>query len=131
MSGSVKLVMNDINKILRDKGLDSNGKVQSFHTNNVLRRIIKFMPFDTGATIKMTIAQTNINKPEIVTDAPYAKYLFHGKVMVGEAPKQLTDIPLTYSHHKNPQAGPYWDRRLVAAEDQVIAAELQRYINRR
>lgn len=133
MSGNVKvdLKMNDINRILRDKGLSSNGSVQSFHTNNVMRRMVKFMPFRTGATIKLTILGTDINKPQIVTDTPYAKYLYYGRVMEGEAPKKATERPLNYSHGKNPQAGPYWDRRLVAAEGRVIAAELQRYINRR
>lgn len=133
MSGNVKvdLKMNDINRILRDKGLSSNGSVQSFHTNNVMRRMVKFMPYVTGATIKVMIAQTDISKPYVVVDLPYAKYLYHGMAMEGEAPKTVTDRPLNYSHGKNPQAGPYWDRRLVAAEGKIIAVELQRYINRR
>ena len=36
-------------------GLGRDGPVQQFHTANVLRRIQKYMPYRTGATIKLTI----------------------------------------------------------------------------
>lgn len=125
------LKLNPINKILKDKGLDANGSVQAFHTNNVMRRIIKYMPYRTGATIKIMIVQTNIRKPYLVLDVPHGKYLYHGKKMVGPAPKSVTDEPLNYTKTKNPLAGPYWDRALSAAEGAVLARELQNYINRR
>lgn len=131
MSNPVKLKMNPTSQILRDKGLNASGDVQMFHTQNVLRRIQKYMPFRSGATIKITIAQTNIRKPEIVTDVPYGKYLYYGKAMEGPAPKVLTDRDLQYTKTKNPQAGPFWDRALVAAEKAVLERELQAYINRK
>lgn len=136
-------------KVIRTKGFDASGDAQRFHTQNVLRRIQKYMPFRSGATIKITIAQTDIHKPEIVTDTPYAKYLFYGKVMVdpqtGAAgfltsegwrsrkgcEKVLTDRNLTFFKGKNPQAGPRWDRALLANERKAMVADLQRYINRK
>lgn len=124
------LRMNPIGQILRDKGLNAAGKAQAFHTQNVLKRIIKYMPFRTGATIKVTIAQTDINKPRIVTDVPYAKYLFYGKAMTGRAPRKATSRPLKYTRTKNPQAGPRWDRALSTAEGAAMAADLQRYLER-
>lgn len=128
---AVELTMKELNRLLKDKGLDKAGDVQQFHTQNVLRRIKKYMPFRTGATYKITAIQTDIRKPEIVTDVPYGKYLFYGKVMEGKAPKTVTDRPLDYTKTKNPQAGPFWDRALSAAEGQAMAADLQRYINRK
>lgn len=125
------LKMNPTARILRDKGLDASGDVQAFHTQNVLRRIQKYMPYRTGATIKLTIAQTDIHTPEIVTDTPYAKYLFYGYAMEGRAPKRVTDRPLNYTKTKNPRAGPRWDRALSAAEGAAMAADLQRYIDRK
>lgn len=125
------LEMNPIRRIMKDKGLTSNGSVQAFHTNNVLRRIQKYMPYRYGVTIKLTIVQTDINKPEIVTDAPYARYLFYGMKMVGKAPKRLTGTPLNYTKTKNPQAGPRWDRAVSVNEGAALARELQRYINSR
>ena len=146
---NVKLFLPTAAKIIRSKGLAADGAVQMFHTQNVLRRIKKYMPFRSGATYKITVAQTDIRKPEIVTDTPYAKYLFYGKVMVdpktGAAGfltpegwrsrrgcvKVRTDRNLEYFKGKNPQAGPRWDRALSANEGKAMAEDLQRFINRR
>ena len=105
--------------------------MQRQHTANVLRRIVRYLPYRSGETIKQTIIQTDINRPEIVTRSPYAKYIYYGKVMVGKAPKRVTDRPLKYTKDKNPLAGSRWDRRLVSAEGKLLARELQDYIDRR
>ena len=143
------LEMNSVNQILKDKGLDAGGDAQKFHTANVLRRIKRYMPFVSGMTYKVTVAQTDISRPYIITDTPYAKYLFYGKVMVDpklriagfmtpegwrsrkNVPKVRTSRDLQYNKTKNPKAGPRWDRALSAAEGKAMAADLQRYLNRR
>lgn len=127
----VKFEMYPVSKILKAKGLTSDGSVQAFHTQNVLRRIVKYMPYRTGSTIKLTIAQTDINKPYILTDVPYGKYLYYGKAMEGSPPKTVTDRDLVYTKTKHPLVGPFWDRALVAAEMPVMQRELQAYINRK
>lgn len=116
------LQMKSVAQILKDKGMDVGGDAQMFHTQNVLRRIIKYMPYRTGMTIKVTIAQTNIRRPIIITNTPYAQEIYKG-VKNGR--------PIKYTKTKNPLAGPYWDRRLSAAEGKVLARELQNYIRRR
>lgn len=131
ITGKITLDMKPVNQILKAKGLTAGGDVQRFHTQNVLRRIQKYMPYRTGETIKAMIVQTDIDKPEIVLDVPHGRYLYHGKVMVGKAPKTVTDCPLNYTKTKNPQAGPYWDRALKAAEMPAMQADLQRYVNRK
>lgn len=98
----VTLKMNPTSRILREHGLDTSGDVQMFHTQNVLRRIIKYMPHRTGATIKVTIVGTDVRKPQIVTDVPYGKYLYYGKAMEGPPPKKVTDRDLKYTKTKNP-----------------------------
>lgn len=128
---TVHIEMKSIAQLLRDKGLDVNGDVQRFHTHNVLRRIVKYMPYRTGVTIKATIAQTDIGKPYIVTDVPYGKYLYYGRVMAGGPPKKATDSELTYTRTKNKKAGAFWDRQLIANEKDVLVREMQNYINRK
>ena len=145
----VKLHLPSAAQIVRSKGLAADGAVQMFHTQNVLRRIKKFMPFRSGAMYKITVAQTDIRKPEIVTETPGARYLFRGKVMVdpklGVAGfmtpegwrsrkgcfKVLTNRDLQFFKGKNPQAGPRWDKALSANEGKAMAADLQRFIDKR
>lgn len=137
----VYLEMNSIKQILKDKGLDPGGDVQIFHTQNVLRRILRYMPYDSGMTIKVTIAQTNVRRPFIITNTPYARFLYHGKLMVSDVTgspwarkgetKHAVDTPLVYTKTFNPKAGPYWDQALMAAEGAKLVSDLEDYLRRR
>lgn len=148
--GTIKVNTRPVAEIMRRKGLDQSGDVQQFHTANVLRRITKYMPYRTGATIKLTVAQSPVRRPEINTFTRYARYLHEGKVMVnaatgkdpavipGVGPRwprgaqlKATDRPLTYTTSKNPEAGPFWGRRLMAKEGRAMLEDLKRYIRRR
>ena len=124
----IRVDIKPVAQIIQENGLAPGGDVQRFHTNNVMRRIQKYMPYRTGATIKMMIAQTDTSKPEIVLDVPYAKYLYYGKAMEGRAPKRVTDRDLVYTKTKNQHAGPFWDRSLVAAEGDAMAEDVRRYL---
>lgn len=126
-----RIILPTASKLIQKKGLDKNGHVQMFHTNNVNRRIGKYMPYRAPAlSTKLKHIRSGT---EIEVLAPYAKYQYHGKVMVGPAPKVVTDKPLDYSGSKvkHQRAGPYWDRALVAAEGRAMTADLQRYIDKR
>ena len=145
----VKIRLPKASEIVKSKGLAKNGTVQMFHTQNVLRRIKRYMPFLTGATYGLTVIQTDIKNPFIVTDVPYARYLYYGKVMVnsktGKGPANIpgvglryrkgtilkaTNRDLTFTKTKNPMAGPFWDRTLVAREGEAMVEDLQRFIDR-
>ena len=117
------LEMHSVNQILQDKGLAPSGDVQAYHTQNALRRIIKYMAMRSGMTNKITIAQTDIHKPEIITDVPYGKVIFYGKDKNGN--------PIRYTKTKHPLAGARPDKAVSAAEGAAMAADLQRYINRK
>lgn len=129
--GRISVNMRPVNRILKAKGLTAGGDVQRFHTANVLRRIVKYMPYREGMLIKQTVAANPVSKPYIVSPGPAARYLYYGKVMIGKAPKVVTDKSLVYTKSKNPLAGPFWDRRLKAAEGRVLQADLQKYVNRK
>ena len=45
--------------------------------------------------------------------------------------KVVSDREIEYDKTKNPQAGPFWDRRLMAAEGEAMRQELQDYVDRR
>ena len=65
MDVDVKIKLPTGKQIIDQLGLGEKGEAQMFHTANVLRRIQRYMPYRSGATIKLTIAQTDIRVPEI------------------------------------------------------------------
>ena len=143
------LTMKEANEIIRNKGMHPAGDLQAFHTQNVLRRIKKYMPFVSGRLYKITVIQTNIRKPEIVTDSPDGKYLFYGKVMVDPkinaagfmtpegwrsrkgCVKVRTNRNLQYNKNKNPRAGARWDVAVSVNEGKAMGADATRYAKRR
>lgn len=126
-----KITVKPPSQIVKELGTGRGGAVQMFHTQNVIRRIQKFMPYRSGALIKLMIAQSPVSEPFVNIDAPPARYLYYGKAMEGKPPKRVTDRDLHYTITKNPQAGPFWDRRLLAAEKSVMQKELQDFADRR
>ena len=129
ITGRIKV--NPPQQIIKNHGLDRSGDVQRHHTANVIRRIQKYMPYRSGMLIKLMIVQSPVSEPFVRIEAPQARYLYYGKAMEGKAPKVVTERNLRYTTTKNPQAGPYWDRRLMAAEKADMRADLQRYVDRR
>lgn len=147
--GHIKVDMAPVSSIMTRLGVTAQGDVQRFHTANTLRRIQRYMPYRSGAMIKLMIAQSPTDEPFIHVDAPQARMLYYGKVMedpkTGAAgfltangwrsrkgvAKVVSDRDIKYDKTKNPRAGPFWDRALMAAEGEQMAAELQDYVNRR
>ena len=144
----VQVKCKSASQIIRAQGLDRNGDVQRTWTNIVNRRISRYMPYRSGA---LSSKLKYISGPaEITVAAPYARYQYYGKVMVDPkinaagfltkdgtwrsrkgAAKVLTNRDLVYDTSKNANAGPYWDRRLVAAEGDAMVQEIKAYIRRR
>ena len=125
----VRVKMKPVNTILTRMGVKPDGDVQMFVTNTVNRRITRYMPFRSGALA--TKLKHIKSATEIEVLGPYARYQYYGKAMDGPAPKVVTDRDLKYDKTKNPLAGPFWDRRLIANEGAQIAGEVRRYVSGR
>lgn len=128
MKHRVKVEMKPVNTILARIGVDSTGRIQRFVTNTINRRITAYMGYKTG--FMATKAKIIKSPTEIEVSTPYARYNYYGKLMVGPAPKTLTDVNLQYDQSHNPNAGPFWDRRMMAAEKKQIAQEATEYARR-
>lgn len=113
----------NVQELLKKAGLENDGSVQVFHTQNVLRRIEKYMPYRTGAFIKLMIAQSPITTPQITVDTPFAHVLYRGETSSGRE--------LNYTTTKNSLAGPNWDARLMDAEGDAMQSDLQSFIDRK
>lgn len=148
MSTRIKVEMKPVDTILTRIGVDKNGDVQMQVTRIINNRITKYMPFRTGA---LATKLKRIKSPtEIEVAAPYALYMYYGKVMVnsktGKGPAfipgvgyryrkgtvlKATERDLNYDLTKHPKAGPFWDRRMMASEAAQIVHDIQVYVNRR
>lgn len=148
MSTRVKVSMKPVNTILTRLGVDKTGDVQMQTTNIINKRITRYMPFRSGA---LATKLKFIKSPtEIEVLGPYARVQYYGEIMVDPVtraagfkdkdgqwksrkgvPKVRSGRQMNYSKHKNPLAGPFWDRRLMATEGKQIAAEVQRYVDRK
>ena len=129
MATKIKLKMNPVNQIIEDKGLAPNGVVQKHLTFEVNRRIGRYMPHLTGAL--ETKLKRVVSGTQIKIEGPYARYQYYGEAMEGKPPMHPTGRPLKYTKTFNTEAGPFWDRRMMAAEGTQIAADLQESIKLR
>ena len=148
MSTRIKVEMKPVSTILTRIGVNKTGDVQMQLTRIVNKRITRYMPFRTGA---LSTKLKYIKSPtEIEVVAPYARMMYYGKVMVnsktGKGPAfipgvgyrykkgtilKATDRDLKYDTTKHPEAGPFWDRRMMAVEKDAIVSEVQAYVRRK
>ena len=149
MKTKIKLQMKPVDTIVNRLGLGSNGDVQMQATRIINQRITRYMPFRTGV---LATKSKYIKSPtEIEVLSPYARYMYYGEVMVDpvtraagfkdkdgqwksrkDVPKVRSGRPIEYDRTtKHPNAGPFWDKRMMAAEGGQIAAEIQTYVDRK
>lgn len=75
---NIKVSFNPLNAMLKDRGLESGGKVQKVVDSEVLRRSDKYVPFRTGFLKKSGILDTKIGSGEVIYNALYAdKNYYH------------------------------------------------------
>lgn len=148
MSTKIRVDMKPIATILTRLGVNKTGDVQMQLTRIINKRITRYMPFRSGA---LATKLKYIKSPtEIEVIAPYARYQYYGKVMVnsktGKGPAlipgvgfryrkgttlKVTNRDLEYDTTKNPRAGPFWDKRMMAAEKGAIVSDIQAYVRRK
>lgn len=136
-----------VQEIIGKYGLNEGGQTMCFLMQTCVARIQKYMWYQSGAAIHKMIANSPISSNKIVMPGPESQMLYHGKAMVdsetGKGPANIpnvgyrfrkgsilkaTDRDLNFNKEKNPLAGPYPDRRMMAAEKDVIAREVESYI---
>ena len=141
----IRIQIPSVDEVVKELGIDPNGRAQLFHTQNIYRHMLPYMPMETGMfSTKLTAVTSNTT---ITAHGPYAQYLYYGNRMVnsktGNGPRYIpgvgyrwprgatlvpTSDPLNYTTTFHPLAGPYWDKRMLAAESDAIAQELKDYI---
>ena len=88
---TVKIKMNSTNKILKDHGLDENGRVVRHLRDTSDRLMMPYIP--GGAEGQLAKLKTYPSNHEIKYTSPYAKYQYYGKMYI--SPKLgVSGIPL-------------------------------------
>lgn len=102
--------------------------VQKFIDSEVLRLSSPMVPFKSGALKQSGLLGTVIGDGEVAYNAPYARYHYYGKLMVGRAPKRLTGRIMRYSGA--PTRGPLWFERMKSQHRGRILAGAARIAGR-
>ena len=84
MSGSgfnIKVKINSTNKILKDHGLEQDGRAIRFLRDEADRLMNPYIPMDNGMLRRNKTYPSN---HEIKYISPYAKYQYYGKLMLAK-----------------------------------------------
>ena len=109
MAVEIKYTLEDFDKgrIISKFGLQKNGSAELFLADTCFRRMVKYVPWDTGA-----LATTVTVRPGSVT---YEQEYAH-KQYVSNKGKGIR--------------GKYWDKKMINAERGVVTKEVEDYIKK-
>ena len=113
MQLSTRFKLHSIQQTLARRGLEEQGKAQQFLDSEVIRTTDPYVPQDSGKLKQSAISGTKVGSGKVVYNTPYSKYQYYGKLMVGKAPKTLTNKDLQY-HSGDSKRGGFWFERSKA-----------------
>lgn len=137
----VKVKINSVNKILKDHGLDEDGRVQQHLLTTAERFMNPFIPMDNGMLRRNKTYPSN---HEIKYTSPYAKYQYYGKMYI--SPKLgVSGIPLKSGRWWSPKGekkiatsknltyhtagtGPKWDKLMMQRRKNDLIKDVENYI---
>lgn len=129
---NVKVKMNSANKIIKDHGLDSNGRATRFLRDEADRLMNPFVPMDNGMLRRN---KTYPNASTIKYTSPYAHYQYTGKLMLTKSgssyakkgeKKFYTSKKLKY-HTSG--TGDHWEKLMLQRHRNDLTKDVQNYIN--
>lgn len=132
-SFNVKVKMNSVNKIIKDHGLDSNGRATRFLRNEADRLMASYVPGGAGGELEKLKAYPNNYSIKYIS--PYAHYQYTGKLMLTKSgsswakkgeKKFYTSKKLKY-HTSG--TGAYWDKLMLQRHRNDLTKDVQNYIN--
>ncbi len=144
---NVKVEMNDANKIIKDHGLDDNGKVTEFLRDTVYRLYEPYVPRENGNLYKQVIYP---NKHSIKHTVSYAHAMYKGNIFISPklkvsgvvinvkgnqrwwSPKGETKIKTNqkYNYQGAPKRGAEWDKRMMNDRGQEVCKDVENFIKR-
>lgn len=100
-------------------GIQPNGKVHAFFTNNCYKHMDKYVPMDNGDLRNDVTITTN----SITYEVPYAMYQYRGM-------REDGTHKVNPDNYTTPGTGTYWDKQMWTAEGVQVIKETQEYARR-
>lgn len=131
MKLNVKVKMNPVNKIIKDHGLDKDGRVVRHLRDTADRLMNPFVPMDNGM-LRRNKAYPKNN--EINYTSPYAKYQYYGKLMLdknGSAWAKLGEKKVKTSKklkYHTSGTGAKWDKLMLQRRKNDLVQDVENYI---
>lgn len=128
---SVKVKINKTSQILKDHGLNEDGRVNRFMRDNADRLMNPFVPMDNGMLRRN---KAYPNNHSIKYNSPYAKYQYYGKLMLTKSgsswakkgeKKFETGKKLKY-HTSG--TGAKWDKLMMQRRKNDLVKDVEKYI---
>lgn len=117
MATTVKIQMNDTQKILLKRALNKNGQAQIKFTKEVAKQCNNYVPFKTGRLKDMMI---ELQDSKIIYNAPYAAKQYYANKGMG---KQGTSI--------GGLRGKFWDKRMWSDKGDSIVKTIADFVGGR
>lgn len=129
-----------LSDVMKSRELEEGGKVQQFIDSECIRLMDDYTPAKNMVLIKSIRLNTVIGQGRLVQATPYARYLYHGKLMVDPitgkgsfydpktgrhwsrpgVSKVLTNKDLKFNQTRSPDAGSHWFERMVKDHGEEI-----------
>ena len=128
---SVKVKINKTSQILKDHGLNKDGRAVKFLRDDADRLMNPYIPMDNGMLRRNKTYPSN---HEIKYISPYAKYQYYGKLMLAKngsswakkgEKKVATSRNLKY-HTSG--TGPKWDKLMLQRHKNDLVKDVENYI---
>lgn len=139
----VKVKINDVNKILKDHGLDENGRIIQHARDEADRLMNPFVPMQNGTLRRL---KTYPSASKIKYTSPYAHYQYTGDEYI--SPRLgVSGIPLRNGRWWSPKGekkkksgrklkyhtagtGPEWEKLMMKEKGKELTRDVQNYINK-
>lgn len=126
---SVKVKINKTAQIIKDHGLDENGRVTRFLRDKADELMIPFIPRESGNLRKEKVYPS---ASEIKYISPYAHYQYTGKKAKGASrplgvKRKISGEKLKYH---TPGTGSKWDKLMMDKRKKDLINDVQDYIRK-
>lgn len=127
----IKVKINSVNKILKDHGLNQDGRVVKFFRDDADRLMNPYIPMDNGMLRRNKTYPSN---HEIKYISPYAKYQYYGKLMLAKngsswakKGEKKVETSRNLKYHTS-GTGPKWDKLMLQRHKNDLVKDVENYI---